>query len=80
VTVHDPLADPAEAKREYGLELQGGEPAGRHDLVIAAVPHRAYREMADAAIAALAAPGGLIADLKGIWRARDFGHAERWTL
>lgn len=80
VEVHDPLADPEAARHEYGIELVPGEPEGSHDVMLAAVPHRAYREMDDAQVGALVAPGGLIADLKGIWRDRNFGSVERWTL
>lgn len=80
VHVHDPLADREEALAEYGVQLESGPPAGRHDIVFAAVPHRSYREMADASIAALVENGGLLADLKGIWRTRDLGGLARWTL
>src|SRR3546814_10016722 len=41
VAVHDPLADPAEAKREYGIDLLAS-PGGGYDCVVVAVPHRAY--------------------------------------
>ncbi|NNC72599.1 MAG: nucleotide sugar dehydrogenase [Sphingomonadaceae bacterium] len=80
VDVHDPLADPGEAKSEYGLDLLSGAPSGAYDIVFAAVPHRQYRDMSDESILTLVAPGGLVADLKGMWRGRDFGDAERWTL
>ncbi|QLC23677.1 nucleotide sugar dehydrogenase [Parasphingopyxis algicola] len=80
VHVHDPLADPGEALAEYGVTLETGDPAGTHDILFAAVPHRTYRDMADADIASLVKEKGLIADLKGIWRGRDLGTGERWTL
>ncbi|MBC2778290.1 nucleotide sugar dehydrogenase [Parasphingopyxis marina] len=80
VCVHDPLADPAEAKVEYGITLESEAPSGPHDLVFAAVPHRGYRELSDDAIAALVADGGTIADLKGMWRDRTLGGIARWTL
>ena len=81
VTVHDPLADPAEAHHEYGLALDPDALAGRYDIVVAAVPHASYRELDVATIAGLAKDGGLIADLKGMWRhlALD-GGLDRWTL
>jgi UDP-N-acetyl-D-galactosamine dehydrogenase len=80
VTVHDPLADPAHARHEHGLEVVGDLPGGPFDIVLAAVPHRVYREMDGAAIAALAAPDALIADLGGIWRARDLpAGLDRWV-
>ena len=47
------------------------EPDGRsYDLVVGAVAHREYRELADDRLAALVAPGGTLADLKGMWRER----------
>jgi UDP-N-acetyl-D-galactosamine dehydrogenase len=80
ITVHDPLADPHEAREEYGLELDADALDRDYDVVLAAVPHRAYREMDDGAIVGLTRQGGLVADLHGIWRDRDFGDRERWSL
>ena len=81
VSVHDPLADPAEAVHEYGLTIDAGALQREHDLVLVAVPHAAYRAMEPEAIAALAREGGTIADLKGIWRHRAFpARVERWSL
>ena len=80
VAVADPLADPVEVRHEYGLELT--EPNGEsYDLVVGAVAHRQYRELPDAQIAALVAPGGTLADLKDMWRGRAFGpDVDRWAL
>jgi UDP-N-acetyl-D-galactosamine dehydrogenase len=81
VTVHDPLADHAEAQHEYGVALNPDALASRYDIVVAAVPHARYREMDAATIAALAADGGLIADLKGMWRHVELADGlDRWTL
>jgi UDP-N-acetyl-D-glucosamine/UDP-N-acetyl-D-galactosamine dehydrogenase len=80
VHVHDPLADREEARSEYGVELETATPTGRHDIVFAAVPHKLYRDMPDAAIASLVNEGGLVADLKGIWRTSELGDLARWTL
>ncbi|MFL6859576.1 MAG: nucleotide sugar dehydrogenase [Sphingomicrobium sp.] len=80
VAIADPLADPHEVAREYGLELTDldGE---RYDLVVAAVPHREYRELTDERIAAMVAPGGTLADLKGMWRDRTLSpEIDRWSL
>lgn len=80
VTIVDPLADPAELHREHGLGLStlNGE---RYDLVVAAVPHREFREMSDTAIASLVAAHGTLADLKGMWRERMLPHGiDVWTL
>jgi UDP-N-acetyl-D-galactosamine dehydrogenase len=75
VTVHDAHADAAEARHEYGLELVGGAPSGSYDLVLLAVPHREYLAMGVAALHALVAPGGTLADLKGA-----LNGAADWTL
>jgi UDP-N-acetyl-D-galactosamine dehydrogenase len=80
VDVADPLASPEEIAHEHGLELTN--PEGRkYDLVVGAVAHGEYREMSDADLAALVAPGGTLADLKGMWRDRSLDPAiDRWTL
>ena len=80
VTIHDPRADPAEAEHEYGVSLEPDALDGRYDLVVAAVPHAEYRALAADRIATLAAPGGSIADLKGMWRHVDLGDVGRWSL
>jgi UDP-N-acetyl-D-galactosamine dehydrogenase len=80
VTVHDPFADPAAALHEYDLALDGDALTARYDVVLAAVPHRPYRELAAAEIAALASEGALIADLHGIWRGHDLPTTlSRWV-
>ncbi len=81
VTIHDPLAEDGEARHEYGLSIDATALDRSYDLVLAAVPHRSYREFAADRIAGLVADGGLLADLKGIWRDRALpGTADRWTL
>ncbi len=81
VTVHDPLADPAEAKHEYGLDLAPDALDRSYDTVLVAVAHDAYRAMEDKGLAGLVAPGGLLADLKNIFAGRPLAAGtERWTL
>jgi UDP-N-acetyl-D-galactosamine dehydrogenase len=81
ITVHDPLADSHDAREEYGLEIDGAALERRYDVVLAAVPHRAYRAMEGGEIEALVKEGGLVADLHGIWRDRSFKDGlERWSL
>ena len=46
-----------------------------YDLVLLAVPHREYIAMGGAALRGLVAPGGSLADLKGV-----LGGAADWTL
>jgi UDP-N-acetyl-D-galactosamine dehydrogenase len=80
VTIHDPLADPDEARREYGVALAAGGLERSYDLVVAAVPHDSYRELGDETLAGLVAPGGLFADLKNLYRGRELPEVERWSL
>ncbi|MSO74833.1 MAG: nucleotide sugar dehydrogenase [Alphaproteobacteria bacterium] len=69
VDVHDPLADPGEAARLYGTTLlQSLDGLSGYACVLGAVAHRLYTMFETETFARLAAPNGLIADLKGIWR------------
>ncbi|OYW48405.1 MAG: UDP-N-acetyl-D-galactosamine dehydrogenase [Novosphingobium sp. 28-62-57] len=70
VAVHDPHADGAEALLEYGLHLAGDAFEQSYDLVFLAVPHKYYLAAGAERIAALVAPGGTLADLKGVLGAR----------
>ena len=66
VDVHDPHADAAEAKSSYGLSLLSTLPNGSgYDCLVGAVPHAAYREFS---FGDVVKPGGLVADIKGLWR------------
>ena len=80
VAVADPIACRQEIEREHGLNVT--EPDGQsYDLVVGAVAHRDYRELADDRLTALVAPGGTLADLKGMWRGRQLDASlDRWTL
>jgi UDP-N-acetyl-D-glucosamine/UDP-N-acetyl-D-galactosamine dehydrogenase len=80
VAVHEPLADPAQARREYGLDLAEDALDRRYDLVVVAVPHAAYAALDDDRLAGLVAEGGLLADLKNLYRGRELPGVERWTL
>jgi UDP-N-acetyl-D-glucosamine/UDP-N-acetyl-D-galactosamine dehydrogenase len=81
VTVHDPLADPAEARHEYGIELQSDGLDGSYELVVVAVPHETYGQLSDEQLSGLVAEGGLLADLKNLYRGRQLAASiDRWTL
>ena len=81
VTIHDPIADPAEARHEYGIELDAAALERRYDAVVAAVAHRQYRDMQPAEIAGLVHEGGLVADVKGLWRRLELPPGvRRWSL
>jgi UDP-N-acetyl-D-galactosamine dehydrogenase len=80
VHVADPFASKEEVRREHKLDLAWMD-GRRYDLVVGAVAHREYRDLADDRLAALLAPGGTLADLKGMWRDRELGaDIDRWTF
>jgi UDP-N-acetyl-D-galactosamine dehydrogenase len=64
VHVHDPVADPAEALREYGVALEEWDDLPRAHAIVAAVAHRAFKQRpADDYVSKLE-PGGLYVDVK----------------
>ncbi len=65
VEVCDPWVAPADAKREYGLDLTA-EPAGPYDAIVLAVAHRQFAEMGAERIRALGNPGAVLFDVKGM--------------
>ena len=65
VHVHDPLADPAAARHEYGIELEDWAALPRADALIVAVAHKEYLARAAADFLGKVAPGGCVLDLKG---------------
>jgi UDP-N-acetyl-D-glucosamine/UDP-N-acetyl-D-galactosamine dehydrogenase len=67
VSVHDPLADTAEAQHEYGLEIDPAALERRYDAVVGAVSHTEYRALSETQLNGLIAEGGLLADLKKMW-------------
>lgn len=69
VDVHDPLADTEEAARYYQIELKRSlEGLAGYDALIGAVPHDFYKTFTADAFGKLVNPGGVIADIKGMWR------------
>ena len=87
VTVHDPLANVAEAKELYGVRLcaeadvskTGGD--GVYDCIVGAVAHDLYSRFTTDSFSKMVAPGGLVADIKGLWRHIDLPEGmRRWNL
>jgi UDP-N-acetyl-D-galactosamine dehydrogenase len=64
--VTDPLADPAEAKHEYGVELVSLEHFTKLDGLILAVPHRVLAEGGWDKLFAALTPGGVFVDVKSV--------------
>jgi UDP-N-acetyl-D-galactosamine dehydrogenase len=52
VLVHDPMADPEEARQEYGLTLRPLDSFKYLDALIVAVPHQAYADLTASDISA----------------------------
>ncbi len=68
ISVHDPLADSAEAEHHYGVALTPWEklPADA-DAVVAAVPHRTYLTMPLREILSLLRKNGVFIDVKSVF-------------
>jgi len=64
VHVHDPVADPEEARREYGVELRTWDELPRASAIVAAVAHREFRERPLSDYVDKIAAGGLYVDVK----------------
>ena len=69
VDVHDAMADSEDAERFFGIKLlERLEKAKAYDCVVGAVPHAVYIAFSANTLTSLIKPGGLIIDLKGMWR------------
>ena len=64
VMVHDPLADPREAKAFYGVELCSWDQLKDLGAMIIAVSHRAYKEKSVAELVSKLGNGGCLIDVK----------------
>jgi UDP-N-acetyl-D-galactosamine dehydrogenase len=64
VFVHDPQADAAEARHEYGVELVAWDDLPRADAVVAAVAHREFKALGVDRIAEHLVGGGVFIDVK----------------
>ncbi len=64
VHIHDPVADPAEAVHEYGVELTPWEQLPKASAIVAAVAHQQYKDKPIDAMIAKLVPGGLYVDVK----------------
>lgn len=82
VDVHDPYADPVEATHEYGETLIPSlDGLGGYDCIIGAVPHAPYLGFTDESFETLLKPGGLVADVKALWRGKSLPAGLRlWRL
>lgn len=68
VCVHDPLAEPDEALREYGITLiEWGQLPQNADAIVAAVSHAEYTTKPLASLLAPLKPGGVFIDIKSAY-------------
>jgi len=80
ISVSDPLADAAEVERDFGMTLYQPDGLG-FDLVVGAVAHDSYKSLKAASLEGMVAPGGTLADLKGMWRDLPLDPSiNRWSL
>ena len=76
-TVYDPLADPAEVKKTYGITLLNSRQSSRkemlgkgYDAVIVAVAHKQLKKMGEKDFIALSSENALLVDIKGLYRGK----------
>lgn len=70
VDVFDPLADPAEVRHEYGIDLLPSTPTETYEGLVLAVAHDQFRAMN---LAALKVKDAIVFDVKNILPAADGG-------
>lgn len=63
ITIYDPWADPAQVKREYGIEVTTTLPQGPFAAVVLAVAHKEFLSLD---LRALATQNGVVYDVKGV--------------
>lgn len=64
VSIWDPVADPAEAHEEYGLEIRKDSPDGEFDAIVITVKHEEFIKLGDAKIDSYLKENGFVYDVK----------------
>lgn len=67
VQVHDPLADPVEAKHEYGIELKKWEELNPSQALVVAVAHQQYKRKSIEELRRLVPNKPVLIDVKNIF-------------
>lgn len=71
VQVHDDLANPEEAEREYGVTLTPWRDLKPASAVVVAVAHRTYRDLSAERLAAMFEGKPVLMDVKGVFDSRS---------
>jgi len=71
VDIHDPWADPAEAQKEYGLNLISTPEADSYDGIILAVAHDDFVRLGADTLRGYGVLGAVIYDLKNVFSVRE---------
>jgi UDP-N-acetyl-D-glucosamine/UDP-N-acetyl-D-galactosamine dehydrogenase len=78
--MHDPLADPHQVKREYGITISPLSNFKNMDALILAVPHETYRQKIEK-LPAMLRKGGIFADIKSVVDRKMIpGDVRYWSL
>lgn len=78
--IHDPVADPDKAWREYKLRLTPWEQMRDLDGAVVAVGHRAFRDTPPWQIRERIRPGGVLMDVKSIFDRSQLDGLNYWSL
>lgn len=71
VDVHDPWADAAEARQEYGINLVGNPAKGSYDGVVLLVAHDAYRTGGAEGLRVFGADSHVFCDVKSVFASHE---------
>lgn len=75
ILVHDPVASPEEAIREYGIDLQNWSALPKCDAIVAAVAHRQYQEIGTSQVLEKIVEGGIFVDVKSTYSPAELDRA-----
>lgn len=71
VDVHEPWADPKEARAEFGFDIVTAPETGKYQGIVVAVSHDEFREMGADAMRAYGAKKHVLYDLKNVFAAKE---------
>ncbi|HLV61293.1 MAG TPA: nucleotide sugar dehydrogenase [Fredinandcohnia sp.] len=79
--VHDPLADPEEAREVFGVPVSDLSAFRDLHALVFAVPHRVYREMGATALGSMVRSGGVFVDVRSAFDPSDLpSNLRYWSL